>query len=68
MVKTVVFNVSAVSRPLNLVFRVLTMEFLEKHQIDYVAHDDLPYPDTSGAADDVYAFVKQKGMFVATDR
>ncbi|SPQ97195.1 unnamed protein product (mitochondrion) [Plasmodiophora brassicae] len=47
---------------------VLTNEFLEKHRIDYVAHDDLPYPDASGAADDVYAFVKQQGMFVPTKR
>ncbi|XXQ34318.1 choline-phosphate cytidylyltransferase [Plasmodiophora brassicae] len=47
---------------------VLTNEFLEKHRIDYVAHDDLLYPDASGAADDVYAFVKQQGMFVPTKR
>lgn len=29
-------------------------------QIDFVAHDDLPY--TTGSADDVYKFVKERGM------
>ncbi|KAH9315828.1 hypothetical protein KI387_024455, partial [Taxus chinensis] len=33
---------------------VLTQEFIDKHQIDYVAHDALPYADTSGAGNDVY--------------
>jgi glycerol-3-phosphate cytidylyltransferase-like family protein len=33
---------------------VITGEFLEKHNIDFVAHDDLPYADNSGQADDVY--------------
>lgn len=47
---------------------VLTLEFLQEHKIDYVAHDDLPYPDATGAADDVYGFVKERGMFVATQR
>lgn len=40
--------------------------FLDKHKIDYVAHDDIPY-QCDGEAD-VYAFVKQKGMFLATQR
>ncbi len=31
---------------------VITAEFLEKHQIDYVAHDAEPYKDTTGNADD----------------
>ncbi|XP_055869153.1 choline-phosphate cytidylyltransferase B-like isoform X2 [Biomphalaria glabrata] len=44
----------------------LDMSFLEKHKIDFVAHDDLPY--TTGSADDVYKFVKEKGMFLATQR
>ncbi len=35
-------------------------------QIDYVAHDDLPY-ESEGHAD-VYAFVKEAGRFVATQR
>jgi hypothetical protein len=33
---------------------VITEEFLNKHNIDFVAHDDLPYADNSGQADDVY--------------
>ncbi|CAG7875237.1 unnamed protein product [Brassica rapa] len=36
---------------------VLTIEFLDKHKIDYVAHDALPYADASGAGNDVYEFV-----------
>lgn len=40
--------------------------FLEQHKIDFVAHDDLPY----GAAgeEDIYAWLKEKGRFVATQR
>jgi len=40
--------------------------FLAKHKIDFVAHDDLPY----GAAgeEDIYAWLKEKGRFVATER
>ena len=42
-------------------------EFLDKHEIDFVAHDDVPYTiGTEG--DDVYAHLKQRGMFVATER
>jgi len=37
---------------------VITAEFLDKHNIDFVAHDDLPYADTSGQTDDVYAPVR----------
>ncbi|XP_059145742.1 choline-phosphate cytidylyltransferase B-like isoform X2 [Physella acuta] len=44
----------------------LDMAFLEKHKIDFVAHDELPY--TTGSADDVYKFVKERGMFLATER
>ena len=40
--------------------------FLDLHQIDYVAHDDLPY--TSADSDDVYQFVKEQGRFIATKR
>jgi hypothetical protein len=47
---------------------VLTQEFIDKHQIDYVAHDALPYADTSGAANDVYEFVKKIGKFKETKR
>ncbi|XP_065333284.1 choline-phosphate cytidylyltransferase A-like [Cloeon dipterum] len=40
--------------------------FLNKHKIDFVAHDDEPY--TVGVGTDAYAHVKQRGMFVATER
>jgi choline-phosphate cytidylyltransferase len=38
---------------------VITPEFLEEHNIDYVAHDALPYSDASGQANDVYDLVRQ---------
>ncbi|KAI8826074.1 uncharacterized protein EV422DRAFT_515186 [Fimicolochytrium jonesii] len=40
--------------------------FLDKHKIDYVAHDDIPYKSVE--SDDVYAFVKQQGRFLPTAR
>ncbi|KAI8104125.1 hypothetical protein M9434_002388 [Picochlorum sp. BPE23] len=43
-----------------------TIEFLDKHNIDYVAHDALPY--VSGDHDDVYAEVKKAGRFAETKR
>ncbi|KAK5171101.1 choline-phosphate cytidylyltransferase [Saxophila tyrrhenica] len=45
---------------------VITVEFLEKHQVDYVAHDDLPYGASEG--DDIYKPIKEKGMFLVTQR
>lgn len=44
----------------------ITDEYLEKHKIDFVAHDEIPY----GADDchDLYAPLKARGMFVATER
>eukprot|EP00262_Sarcandra_glabra_P016071 TRINITY_DN5099_c0_g1_i6.p1 TRINITY_DN5099_c0_g1~~TRINITY_DN5099_c0_g1_i6.p1 ORF type:complete len:303 (+),score=50.25 TRINITY_DN5099_c0_g1_i6:220-1128(+) len=47
---------------------VLTQEFIDKHKIDYVAHDSLPYADASGAGKDVYEFVKAIGKFKETKR
>ncbi|KAK7386076.1 hypothetical protein VNO78_32158 [Psophocarpus tetragonolobus] len=47
---------------------VINQEFLDKHNIDYVAHDSLPYADASGAANDVYEFVKAVGKFKETKR
>ncbi|XP_014360499.1 choline-phosphate cytidylyltransferase A isoform X2 [Papilio machaon] len=41
-------------------------EFLEKHKIDFVAHDDIPY--TTEDCEDTYAMIKAKDMFVATER
>lgn len=47
---------------------VINQEFLDKNNIDFVAHDSLPYADTSGAANDVYEFVKAVGRFKETQR
>ncbi|CAH0722843.1 unnamed protein product, partial [Brenthis ino] len=41
-------------------------DFLEKHKIDFVAHDDIPY--TTEDCEDTYAMIKAKDMFVATER
>jgi choline-phosphate cytidylyltransferase len=38
---------------------VVTLEFLDEHNIDYVAHDALPYADASGQTDDVYGLVSR---------
>jgi glycerol-3-phosphate cytidylyltransferase-like family protein len=46
---------------------VIDEEFLTKHKIDYVAHDGDPYPSKEDS-NDVYGFVKKKGMFVPTRR
>ncbi|OJD16294.1 hypothetical protein AJ78_03506 [Emergomyces pasteurianus Ep9510] len=45
---------------------IVTPEFLEEHQIDYVAHDDLPYGAAEG--DDIYAPIKAQGKFLVTQR
>ncbi|KAK4797295.1 hypothetical protein SAY86_029621 [Trapa natans] len=47
---------------------VINQEFLDKHEIDFVAHDSLPYADASGAGNDVYEFVKAVGRFKETKR
>ncbi|KAG1685584.1 T-complex protein 1 subunit beta [Phytophthora capsici] len=49
---------------------VITDGFLEKHKIDYVCHDALPYSDSSGEAaeGDVYARIKAMGKFLETRR
>ncbi|KAH7292619.1 hypothetical protein KP509_29G077900 [Ceratopteris richardii] len=47
---------------------VINQEFLDKHRIDFVAHDALPYADASGAGKDVYEFVKAAGKFKETKR
>ncbi|KAF7795127.1 hypothetical protein EIP86_006274 [Pleurotus ostreatoroseus] len=45
---------------------VIDAEFLEKHKIDYVAHDADPYG--SAGHDDVYSFIKKQGKFLPTRR
>lgn len=41
-------------------------EFLEENKIDFVAHDDEPY--ACEGVTDIYADLKQRGMFIATRR
>ena len=45
---------------------IVTPDFLAKHQIDYVAHDDLPYGADEG--DDIYTPIKKEGKFLVTQR
>ncbi|KAL9621620.1 MAG: hypothetical protein Q9160_004012 [Pyrenula sp. 1 TL-2023] len=45
---------------------IVTPDFLEKHKIDYVAHDDLPYGADEG--DDIYKPIKEAGKFLVTQR
>lgn len=49
---------------------VIDEAYLQRHRIDFVAHDALPYTNHSdqGDAEDVYAYVKRKGMFLETQR
>ncbi|XP_050309229.1 choline-phosphate cytidylyltransferase A isoform X3 [Anthonomus grandis grandis] len=43
-----------------------TDEFLKKYKIDFVAHDDEPY--ACEGVTDIYADLKKRGMFIATER
>lgn len=45
---------------------IVTPDFLAKHKIDYVAHDDEPYGADEG--DDIYAPIKKEGKFLVTQR
>eukprot|EP01029_Cantina_marsupialis_P027859 TRINITY_DN774097_c0_g1_i1.p1 TRINITY_DN774097_c0_g1~~TRINITY_DN774097_c0_g1_i1.p1 ORF type:complete len:276 (+),score=75.34 TRINITY_DN774097_c0_g1_i1:32-859(+) len=45
---------------------VLDVEFLEKHKIDFVCHDALPY--TADGCEDIYAEIKKLGKFHETHR
>ncbi|THH17485.1 hypothetical protein EW146_g3336 [Bondarzewia mesenterica] len=45
---------------------VIDEAFVEKYQIDYVAHDENPY--VSAGHEDVYSFVKSQGKFIPTRR
>lgn len=45
---------------------IITDAFLKEHEIDFVAHDDIPYP--SAEHEDVYKLVKDQGKFLATQR
>ncbi|KAF7297107.1 Cholinephosphate cytidylyltransferase [Mycena indigotica] len=45
---------------------IIDQAFIDKHQIDYVAHDEVPY--AAVGHDDVYAFCKKQGKFLPTRR
>lgn len=45
---------------------IVTPQFLDEHNIDYVAHDDEPYGAAEG--DDIYAPIKKAGKFLVTER
>lgn len=46
----------------------LDHEFLNKHHIDFVAHDEAPYTIGGGASNDIYKWIKDDGRFCATQR
>eukprot|EP00126_Sphaerothecum_destruens_P011178 Sdes_comp20872_c0_seq1m17811 len=41
-------------------------EWLDENEIDYIAHDDIPY--TSSNSEDIYQRAKEQGKFLATQR
>merc|ERR1711959_645659 len=45
---------------------VTTPEFIDKYNIDYVAHDDAPYGGKD--AEDIYGWLKKIGKFAPTTR
>ena len=45
---------------------VITLDFVNANNIDYVAHDDAPYG--SAGQEDIYAGIKKAGKFMATQR
>ena len=45
---------------------IVTPEFIERHKIDYIAHDDEPYGADEG--DDIYKPIKERGQFLVTQR
>ncbi|KAG6818471.1 hypothetical protein H0H93_004718, partial [Arthromyces matolae] len=45
---------------------VIDEAFLKKYEIDYIAHDEVPYASVDH--DDVYAYVKNQGKFIPTRR
>ncbi|KDQ16949.1 hypothetical protein BOTBODRAFT_53604 [Botryobasidium botryosum FD-172 SS1] len=46
---------------------ILTDEFVREWEIDYVAHDDEPYPGIDGT-EDVFGFLKKQGKLLPTRR
>eukprot|EP00042_Codosiga_hollandica_P052230 m.659988 g.659988 ORF g.659988 m.659988 type:complete len:307 (-) comp58447_c0_seq10:264-1184(-) len=47
---------------------VMTAALMEKHEIDFVAHDAIPYASAKDKEDDVFAWLKDAGKFYATQR
>lgn len=45
---------------------VITPDFVDRHKIDFVAHDEAPY--SSDGHDDIYGWLKRAGKFRATQR
>lgn len=45
---------------------VLSDDFIRDNKIDFVAHDEIPYGGDD--CNDIYAPLKARGMFVATER
>ena len=45
---------------------MIPFDFIKKHNIHYVAHDDAPY--ATADCDDGYGHLKKAGMFMATKR
>lgn len=45
---------------------VVSADFLTEHNLDYVAHDDIPYGAAEG--DDIYKPIKEEGKFLVTQR
>ena len=44
----------------------ISLDFLEKHNIQYVAHDAIPY--VAGGTGDIYGPIKAAGKFKETQR
>jgi len=47
---------------------IISVEFLDKHNIHYVAHDALPYTSGADADGDIYSGIKKLGRFKETKR
>ncbi|KAH9394826.1 Choline-phosphate cytidylyltransferase A [Tyrophagus putrescentiae] len=45
---------------------IITQEFIEENKIDFIAHDDAPYP--CGNIADIYGIPKKKNFFLPTKR
>ena len=47
---------------------MIDQEFLDRHRIDYVAHDEMPYEGSQPGQSDIYRFIKDLGKFLPTRR